>query len=543
SSTATSNSSSSSSSSNPNLTHNHHHNHNLSISSLSSSFTSLSVSVSDTDLQTHSRIQSPSTSSDPHHQPRSPSSVIPTATSLYPTTLTSFDPDAEDGGKLNDPRKIIQDIQTAMNGTPILDGKSKDPITHSVTLRSRSASSTSIRPIQMRRPRHSEDHQPIRSHNSILDQSSLLLLVPNQSNITNSNQTTPTNSPNQTTNPLNSLNQRLQDSSSSGPLSESRSNSVPSRSDSQCSDSVEVEIEFEPKDLEVLNSLGEGAGGEVKKVVHRPSGLYMAKKTIPTSPNPSVHRQILRELAFNREVANGETPWITKYYGAFLEDNDAQIAILMEYCEGGSLDAIYKRVKSRKGRLGEKILGKVAHSVLEGLAYLHTRKIIHRDIKPSNILVTKDGLIKLCDLGVSGELVGSLAGTFMGTSAYMAPERIRGEKYSITSDVWSLGLTLLELALNRFPLGSQNEDGSTVALHPFELLQTVVTFEMPSMNDEVSIGIKWTKGLQNFLATCLDKNPNVRPTPRTLLDHHPWILKSKTWNPDVKKWLKDVWNW
>ncbi|CAH7689881.1 kinase-like domain-containing protein [Phakopsora pachyrhizi] len=119
---------------------------------------------------------------------------------------------------------------------------------------------------------------------------------------------------------------------------------------------------------------------------------------------------------------------------------------------------------------------------------------IHRDIKPSNILVTKDGLIKLCDLGVSGELVGSLAGTFLGMSAYMAPERIRGEKYSITSDVWSLELTLLKLALNRFPLESQNEDGSTVALHSFELLQTVVTFEMPSMNDEVLIGIKWTKG-------------------------------------------------
>ncbi|KAI8458990.1 kinase-like domain-containing protein, partial [Phakopsora pachyrhizi] len=82
---------------------------------------------------------------------------------------------------------------------------------------------------------------------------------------------------------------------------------------------------------------------------------------------------------------------------------------------------------------------------------------IHRDIKPSNILVTKDGLIKLCDLGVSGELVGSLAGTFLGMSAYMAPERIRGEKYSITSDVWSLELTLLKLALNRFPLESQNE--------------------------------------------------------------------------------------
>lgn len=224
-----------------------------------------------------------------------------------------------------------------------------------------------------------------------------------------------------------------------------------------------------------------------------------------------------------------------------MEENNTQIAILMEFCEGGSLEAIYKRIKHRKGRIGEKILGKVAESVLSGLSYLHTRRIIHRDIKPSNILVTRDGLIKICDLGVSGELIGSMAGTFMGTSAYMAPERIRGETYSITSDVWSLGLTLLELAMNRFPLVNMNEDGSATPLQPFELLQTVVTFEMPSMNEEE--GVVWTKSLQHFIKTCLDKNPNQRPGPKTLLDQHPWIAKSRTWNPDVKTWLVKVWDW
>ncbi|KAH9808024.1 kinase-like domain-containing protein [Melampsora americana] len=304
----------------------------------------------------------------------------------------------------------------------------------------------------------------------------------------------------------------------------------------------DLEIELDPKDLKVLNSLGEGAGGEVKRVLHLPSNVYMAKKAIPTSPNPSVHKQILRELAFNREVANGETPWIVKYYGAFLEENDTQIAILLEYCEGGSLEAIYKKIKSRQGRIGEKILGKVAESVLSGLNHLHTKKIIHRDIKPSNILVTREGQIKICDLGVSGELIGSLAGTFMGTSAYMAPERIRGEKYSITSDVWSLGLSLLELALNRFPLSSSISDDQT-PMHPFELLQTVVTFQMPSMNEEIELGIKWTKSLQHFLSTCLEKDPNVRPIPKLLLTQHPWILKSKTWTPDLVEWLCKVWDW
>lgn len=92
----------------------------------------------------------------------------------------------------------------------------------------------------------------------------------------------------------------------------------------------------------------------------------------------------------------------------------------MEYCEGGSLDAVYKHIKQRNGRTGEKVLGKIAESVLHGLVYLHDRKIIHRDIKPSNILITKSGQIKLCDFGVSGELVNSHAGTFTGTSYYMA---------------------------------------------------------------------------------------------------------------------------
>ena len=139
-----------------------------------------------------------------------------------------------------------------------------------------------------------------------------------------------------------------------------------------------------------------------------------------TVPDPAVHKQILRELAFNRDC---RAPSIVQYYGAFIEESDMTIAIVMEYCEGGSLDKIYKQIKKRNGRTGEKILGKVAEAVLNGLVYLHDRKIIHRDIKPSNIVITKKGEIKLCDLGVSGELINSQAKTFVGTSYYMAVSR------------------------------------------------------------------------------------------------------------------------
>ncbi|KAH8928158.1 Pkinase-domain-containing protein [Atractiella rhizophila] len=301
-------------------------------------------------------------------------------------------------------------------------------------------------------------------------------------------------------------------------------------------DAKNVEISLNPGDMEDLGRLGEGAGGEVRKSRHKPTGLVMAKKTIPASPNPAIHRQILRELSFNRECNNA---YICRYYGAFLEENDTQIAIFMEFCEGGSFDAISNRIKAMGARAGEKVLGKVAEAVLGGLVYLHSRKIIHRDIKPSNILVTRKGEMKLADFGVSGELVNSLAGTFTGTSYYMAPERIRGAKYTINSDVWSLGLTLLELAMNRFPFPPEGEP----PLGPIELLTYIVKMEVPKLEDNEAEGVKWTKYIRDFINVCLEKDPANRPTPQRLLTH-PWIKRSEAKPNDfLEGWLKSIWGW
>ncbi|EEB87253.1 hypothetical protein MPER_15478, partial [Moniliophthora perniciosa FA553] len=114
-------------------------------------------------------------------------------------------------------------------------------------------------------------------------------------------------------------------------------------------------------------------------------------------------------------MSTTDHPNITKFYGAFMSPSSSEVMIIMEYCEGGSLEAIGKRIKERGAVVGEKIAGRIAQGVLEGLAYLHARRTIHRDIKPSNILLSREGVVKICDFGVSGELVGSYVNTFTGT--------------------------------------------------------------------------------------------------------------------------------
>ncbi|EDN02317.1 hypothetical protein HCAG_00181 [Histoplasma mississippiense (nom. inval.)] len=128
-----------------------------------------------------------------------------------------------------------------------------------------------------------------------------------------------------------------------------------------------------------LDSLGEGAGGAVTRCMLKGGKTVFALKIITTDPNPDVKKQIVRELNFNKDCASEH---ICRYYGAFMDKSTSTISIVMEFCEGGSLDSVYREVKKLGGRTGEKVLGKVAEGVLNGLTYLHGRKIIHRDIKP-----------------------------------------------------------------------------------------------------------------------------------------------------------------
>lgn len=171
------------------------------------------------------------------------------------------------------------------------------------------------------------------------------------------------------------------------------------------------------------------------------------------------------------------------------------------------------------------VLGKIAEATLGGLTYLYSKHhIMHRDIKPSNILVMSKGTIKLCDFGVSGELINSIADTFVGTSTYMAPERIQGEKYTVKSDVWSFGLTIMELAIGKFPFAASEQlsDAESAPAGILDLLQQIVHEPAPRLPKSDA----FPQILDDMIQKCLYKTPDRRPTPQELFVSRPQLL---TW--------------
>lgn len=170
----------------------------------------------------------------------------------------------------------------------------------------------------------------------------------------------------------------------------------------------------------------------------------MARKLVHLEVKASLKTRILKELDVLRRC---NSPYIVGFYGAFLANSE--LSICMEYMDGLSLDVLLKKA----GRITEPRVGRIAVAVTRGLAYLkEEHNILHRDVKPSNILVNTRGEIKLCDFGVSGVLIDSMANSFVGTRSYMAPERLTTSCYDVKSDVWSLGLSLIEISVGRYPI-------------------------------------------------------------------------------------------
>ncbi|KAI0244219.1 MAP kinase kinase (MEK), partial [Massospora cicadina] len=284
---------------------------------------------------------------------------------------------------------------------------------------------------------------------------------------------------------------------------------------------TEFKLDLREEDLQNLEELGAGNGGTVSRALHLPTQKIMAKKLIRVETSPEVRKQILRELQILHDCNHNN---IISFYGAF--NQKGNIAVCMEFMDIGSFDSFYKK----NGPIPVDIVGKVAVSVLDGLIYLYdNHKIIHRDVKPSNILLNSQGMIKLCDFGVSGVLINSVANTFVGTSAYMSPERIQGSSYTVKSDVWSLGITLLELAQGKFPFPP---DGTPLAV--FELLEYIVNEPAP-----VPPPNQFSKEFENFIQKTLVKEHDERPPPKALVDED-YIVNAKKTEVDMERWIQTL---
>lgn len=268
------------------------------------------------------------------------------------------------------------------------------------------------------------------------------------------------------------------------------------------------------EDLVHMGKLGQGSSGLVEKHRHLGTGLELALKIIQAGDIAAVQRKaILLEL---RTFAKCKSPHIVDFYGAFFHENSIYIAL--EYMDAGALSSILERRRT----VPEPLLANVTWQVLDGLQYLHDEMhVIHRDIKPSNLLLSFAGVVKITDFGVSGELEDDLEQknkvTFVGTMYYMSPERVIGKPYGYNSDMWSLGLTLVECLLGRYPY-ARSDEGCARQLSFWELMRRIVEQESPCLPPEANNSAL----LRDFLEQVLRKEPQGRPGAAEMKAHD-WL--------------------
>ncbi|GAB4850474.1 Mitogen-activated protein kinase kinase 5 [Ancistrocladus abbreviatus] len=258
-------------------------------------------------------------------------------------------------------------------------------------------------------------------------------------------------------------------------------------------------------ELERINRIGSGSGGTVYKVLHRRTGAHYALKVIYGNHEDSVLRQMCREIEILRDVDN---PNVVRCHDMF--DHNGEIQVLLEYMDGGSLEG--------KHIADEAFLAELARQVLLGLCYLHRRRIVHRDIKPSNLLINARKQVKIADFGVSRILAQTLdaCNSSVGTIAYMSPERINtdlnhGQYDGYAGDIWSLGVSILEFYLGRFPFGKQGDWASLMCA----ICMGPPPEAPPSASSE----------FRNFISCCLQRDPARRWAAAQLLKH-PFILRN-----------------
>ncbi|XP_068145934.1 serine/threonine-protein kinase hippo [Drosophila tropicalis] len=251
------------------------------------------------------------------------------------------------------------------------------------------------------------------------------------------------------------------------------------------------------KVFDIMYKLGEGSYGSVYKAVHKESSSIVAIKLVPVESD--LH-EIIKEISIMQQC---DSPYVVRYYGSYFKQYD--LWICMEYCGAGSVSDI---MRLRKKTLTEDEIATIMSDTLKGLVYLHLRRKIHRDIKAANILLNTEGYAKLADFGVAGQLTDTMAkrNTVIGTPFWMAPEVIEEIGYDCVADIWSLGITALEMAEGKPPYGD---------IHPMRAIFMIPQKPPPSFREPD----RWSTEFIDFVSKCLVKDPDERATATELLEH------------------------